>query len=232
MLYLTEFRKGTFGQMKYNNTIHGTFENRQNRFAAHVRIDGKSEIVHVKNTGRMQELLFPSAEVVLEIADNPNRKTKYDLVSVYKEKLGWVNIDSQAPNKVAGEWLAEQDYTYIKPEYKYGDSRLDFYMEKGDEKFLMEIKGCNLEINGKGYFPDAPSTRAVKHLRELTKAVSDGYHCIVAFVIPMEGVTEVLPNVDTHPEFADALEEAKNAGVEVWYLPCAVTEDTLRIIEM
>lgn len=215
--------------MKYNNTIHGKFEDRQNRFAARVWIGGKLETVHVKNTGRMRELLFPGAEVVLEISDNPNRKTKYDLISVYKETLGWVNIDSQAPNQVVGEWLVKQDYTYIRPEYKYGDSRLDFYVEKGGDKFLMEIKGCNLEINGKGYFPDAPSTRAVKHLQELTKALSAGYHCIVAFVIPMEGITEVLPNVDTHPEFGEALEEARNAGVEVWYLSCSVTEDTLEI---
>lgn len=217
--------------MKYQKTIHGKFEDRQNRFVARVWIDGRLETVHVKNTGRMRELLFPGADVVLEISDHPNRKTKYDLVSVYKEKLGWVNIDSQAPNKVVGEWLKKQNYTYVKPEYKYGDSRLDFYMEKDDEKFLMEVKGCNLEIDGRGYFPDAPSTRAVKHLQELTKAVFAGFHCIAAFVIPMEGVTEVLPNADTHPEFGEALEEAKNAGVEVWYLPCSVTEDALEIID-
>lgn len=216
--------------MLYRNTIKGKFEDRTNRFIAHVWIDGKLETVHVKNTGRMGELLLPGAEVVLEIAENPKRKTKYDLISVYKESLGWVNVDSQATNKVMAEWLDTQDYSYIKPEFKYGDSRLDFYMEKGNEKFLMEVKGCNLEINGKGYFPDAPSTRAVKHLQELTKAVSAGYRCIVAFVIPMEGVTEVLPNMETHPEFGEALEAAKEAGVEVWNLPCMVTENTLSIV--
>ncbi len=215
--------------MKYKNTVHGKFHDRQNRFVARVWIGDQLETVHVKNTGRMRELLLPGADVTLEISDNPNRKTKYDLISVYKEKLGWVNIDSQAPNKVAAEWLEKQDFTYIRPEYKYGDSRLDFYMEKGNEKFLMEVKGCNLEIDGKGYFPDAPSVRAVKHLRELTKAVSAGFHCIVAFVIPMAGVTEVLPNMDTHPEFGEALEEAKAAGVRVWYLSCVVKEDALEI---
>lgn len=215
--------------MKYKNTVKGKFEKRKNRFIAQVEINGNSETVHVKNTGRLGELLVPGAEVVLEQSDKPERKTKYDLISVYKENLGWVNIDSQATNKVVAEWLAGQGYTYIKPEYKYGDSRLDFYMERGEEKFLMEIKGCTLEIDGVGYFPDAPSERAVKHLRELIKAVSEGYHCIVAFVIAMEGVTEVRPNRTAHPEFGQALEEAKKAGVEVWHLTCAVEENRLSI---
>ena len=138
--------------MRYKNVVTGTFVRRHNRFVAEVIINGSLETVHVKNTGRMGELLFPDAKVALTCSDNPNRKTKYDLISVYKESLGWVNIDSQAPNKIVGEWLATQDYTFIKPEYKYGDSRLDFYMEKGDEKYLMEVKGCTLEINGIGYF--------------------------------------------------------------------------------
>lgn len=215
--------------MKYKNTVKGKFEKRKNRFIAQVEINGKSETVHVKNTGRLGELLVSGAEVVLEQSDKPERKTKYDLISVYKENLGWVNIDSQATNKVVAEWLDGQGYTYIKPEYKYGDSRLDFYMERGEEKFLMEVKGCTLEIDGVGYFPDAPSERAVKHLRELTKAISEGYHCIVAFVIAMEGVTEVRPNRTTHPEFGQALEEAKKAGVEVWHLTCTVEEDRLSI---
>lgn len=139
--------------MKYTNVTEGEFVGRNNRFTAEVLIGGVQETVHVKNTGRMKELLFPGARVTLTCSDNPNRKTKYDLISVYKESLGWVNIDSQAPNKVVGEWLAGSDYTFIKPEYKYGDSRLDFYMEKKDEKYLMEVKGCTLEIDGIGYFP-------------------------------------------------------------------------------
>ena len=120
--------------MKYRNIILGKFIDRPNRFIAHVDIDGCVKTVHVKNTGRCKELLLPEARVVLEKSDNPNRKTAYDLIAVYKEKLGWVNIDSQAPNKVAGEWLETRGFDYVKPECKYGDSRIDFYMEKGNDK--------------------------------------------------------------------------------------------------
>lgn len=217
--------------MKYSNVTEGTFVRRLNRFVAEVNINNKLETVHVKNTGRMGELLFPNARVALTETGNPNRKTKYDLISVYKESLGWVNIDSQAPNKVVGEWLATQDYTFIKPEYKYGDSRLDFYMEKEEVTYLMEVKGCTLEIDGIGYFPDAPSERAVRHLRELIRAKNQGYHCIIAFVIAMPEVKKVLPNMTTHPAFGVALEEARKAGVEVWYLPCEITKDSIKITE-
>lgn len=215
--------------MKYNNTIHGSFCSRKNRFVAEVMIDGRQETVHVKNTSRCRELLLPGAEVVLERAANPSRKTKYDLISVYKEGLGWVNIDSQAPNKIVRAWLEAQDYDLVRPEYTIGDSRIDFYMEKGDQKYLMEVKGCTLEIDGIGYFPDAPTERGIKHLRELKKAAQEGYQCYAAFVIQMEGITEVRPNIETHKEFGEALEEAENAGVKVLYLGCAVTEDTLEI---
>lgn len=215
--------------MQYQNTIHGKFLNRSNRFIAQVEIEGKTETVHVKNTGRCRELLLPGAEVVLEISDNPNRKTKYDLISAYKESLGWVNIDSQAPNKVAKEWLEKQHFTKIKPEYTYGASRIDFYMEKGEEKYLMEVKGCTLAIGGIGYFPDAPTERGIKHLRELTKAAGQGYHCYAAFVIQMENIHEVRPNVNTHPEFGLALQEAMTAGVQVLHLECSVTENMLLI---
>lgn len=213
--------------MKYNHIITATFWDRPNRFIAHVWVDGVLETVHVKNTGRCKELLLPRAKVVLEVSDNPNRKTKYDLIAVYKEGLGLVNIDSQAPNKVTAEWLATQDYTYVKSEYTYGKSRVDFYMEKGDEKYLMEVKGCTLEIDGVGYFPDAPTERGVKHLRELAGAVQQGYHCAIAFVIQMEGVTEVRPYGIRHKEFEKAFEEAKEAGVEVFFLCCRVEENSL-----
>ena len=143
--------------MKYEHITYGKFDSRPNRFIARVLVDGRLETVHVKNTGRCRELLFPGVDVILEVSDNPKRKTKYDLIGVYKENSGWVNIDSQAPNKVVMEWLEQQEYTYIKPEYTYGDSRIDFYMEKGEEKFLMEVKGCTLEVDGIGYFPDAPT---------------------------------------------------------------------------
>ena len=216
--------------MKYREITEGWFIDRPNRFIAHVDIDGRVETVHVKNTGRCRELLRPGAVVCLEVSDNPRRKTKYDLISVFKENLGWVNIDSQAPNKVVREWLEKQDYDLIKPEYKYGDSRIDFYMEKGDTKYLMEVKGCTLEIDGIGYFPDAPTQRGVKHLQELTRASGEGYECTAAFVIQMEGVTEVRPNIKTHPQFGQALEEAEAAGVRIMCLQCRVGKDTLEII--
>lgn len=216
--------------MKYNKTIHGQFCSRLNRFVAEVMINGKQETVHVKNTGRCKELLLPGTEVVLEISDNPSRKTKYDLICVYKENLGWVNIDSQAPNKVVKEWLVKQDYDMIRPEYSIGNSRIDFYMEKDGQKYLMEVKGCTLEIDGIGYFPDAPTERGVKHLRELQKAAQKGYQCYVAFVIQMEGIHEVRPNVKTHPEFGVALEEARQAGVQVLCLGCTVGENELEIV--
>ena len=217
--------------MKYERTIRGIFKDRPNRFIAHVLVEGVLETVHVKNTGRCKELLLPNSEVILEVSDNPARKTKYDLIAVYKKSLGWVNIDSQAPNKVVKEWLEKQSYTFIKPEYTYGESRIDFYMEKEDATFLMEVKGCTLEIDGVGYFPDAPTERGVKHLKELIKAAESGIHCYAAFVIQMEGISEVRPNVETHKAFGDTLEEAQKAGVEVLYFLCKVTEDTLEIIE-
>lgn len=213
--------------MRYKETVKGRFISRPNRFIARVSINGTEETVHVKNTGRCKELLLPDSEVILEVSDNPSRKTKYDLIAVYKEGLGLVNIDSQAPNKVALEWLKTQNFDHIKPEYTIGSSRIDFYMEKGNEKFLLEVKGCTLEIDGIGYFPDAPTERGVKHLRELTALQNEGYNCAVAFVIQMEGITEVRPNLITHPQFGTALEEARSVGVKILFLPCCVTEKEL-----
>lgn len=170
-------------------------------------------------------------DVRLEVCDNPNRKTKYDLVAVYKPSLGWVNIDSQAPNKVVQEWLQTEGYDLVRPEYTYGGSRIDFYMEKGEEKYMLEVKGCTLEVDGIGYFPDAPTLRGVKHLHELAKAAQQGYHCAVAFVIQMEGVAEVRPNTATHPQFAEALAQARTAGVKVLFLLCRVEPDGLAITQ-
>lgn len=217
--------------MQYREVIEGKFVDRPNRFIAHVMVNGVTETVHVKNTGRCRELLLPGVDVRLEVSDNPARKTKYDLVAVYKKTLGWVNIDSQAPNKVVKEWLDTQDYDLVRPEYRYGASRVDFYMEKGDMKYLMEVKGCTLEIDGIGYFPDAPTERGVKHLRELAGASKAGYDCTVAFVVQMEGVREVRPCVSIHKEFGEALDEAKRSGVKVLYLLCEVGCDTLKIVE-
>lgn len=217
--------------MKYNNITRAVFLKRPNRFIAEVDIDGHREIVHVKNTGRCKELLIPGCEVWLTAPGTPERKTKYDLVAVRRNTGILFNIDSQAPNKVVKEWLDEQDYDKVIPEYTYGDSRIDFYMERGDEQYLMEVKGCTLEVNGIGYFPDAPTERGVKHLRELAAAVGNGYKAMLAFVIQMDGVSEVRPNIDTHAEFGIAFDEAKAAGVEVLFLKCHVEPDTLVIID-
>lgn len=213
--------------MKYNHVIEGIFVDRPNRFIAHVNVDGIIETVHVKNTGRCKELLLPGVKVILEVPENKERKTKYDLIGVYKKNFGLINIDSQAPNKVAKEWLENKGYEYIKPEYTYGQSRIDFYMENRGEKYLMEVKGCTLERDGIGYFPDAPTERGIKHIHELIKAKKEGYNAILAFVIQMEGVCEVRPNVETHPEFGDAISEAKEAGVKIEFIKCKVETDRL-----
>ena len=213
--------------MKYQNSTRGIFLDRPNRFIAHVEVDGHIETVHVKNTGRCRELLLPGAEVWLTAPGTEGRKTKYDLIAVRKSNGILINIDSQAPNTVVHEWLKKQQYDLIRPEYTYGDSRIDFYLERGSERTLMEVKGCTLEVDGTGYFPDAPTARGVKHLHELSKALTDGYRAVLAFVIQMEGITEVRPNIQTHPEFGTAFEEAKAAGVRILFLPCHVEPDGL-----
>ena len=215
--------------MKYNNITPGIFLKRPNRFIAEVEIDGQKETVHVKNTGRCRELLIPGCEVWLTEPGTPGRKTKYDLVAVRKSSGVLFNIDSQAPNKVVKQWLETMDYNRVVPEYTYGDSRIDFYMERGKEKFLMEVKGCTLEVDGVGYFPDAPTERGVKHIRELIKAKKAGFNAILAFVIQMDGVTEVRPNTEMHPEFGEAMNDAKMAGVEILFLTCHVEPDKLEI---
>lgn len=153
--------------MNYQAITEGRFLDRPNRFVAHVCIDGVTHTVHVKNTGRCRELLLPGALVRLERSDNPNRKTLYDLVAALKEGLGWVNIDSQAPNQVVKEWLEAQPFDFIKPEYTYGNSRVDFYMERGDQKYLLEVKGCTLEIDGIGYDTLSVSADAPVFLHKL-----------------------------------------------------------------
>jgi len=215
--------------MKYQNTARGIFINRPNRFIAHVEVGGRTETVHVKNTGRCRELLLPGAEVWLTAPGTEGRKTKYDLIAVRKSNGIMTNIDSQAPNAVVREWLENQQYDLIRPEYTYGGSRIDFYLERGAERTLMEVKGCTLEADGIGYFPDAPTERGVRHLHELVKAVNHGYHAVLAFAIQMEGITEVRPNTQTHPEFGTAFEEAKAAGVRILFLPCHVEPDGLWI---
>lgn len=221
--------------MRYdsNSICKARFLSRPNRFIAEVEIDGRTERVHVKNTGRCKELLIPGCEVYLNRSDKSERKTKYDLVAAVKENGLLVNMDSQAPNQAVKEWLAEQGFAKVIPEYTYGSSRIDFYMEKEEKgelkKYLMEVKGCTLEIDGVGYFPDAPTERGIKHIRELIKAKEEGYYPILSFVIQMEGVREVRPNITTHREFGDAIKAAKIAGVEIRCFTCYVEPDSLII---
>ncbi len=215
--------------MKYDNIIYGTFVRRLNRFTAVAEICGGEQLVHVKNTGRCSQVLVEGAKVALQPAANPDRKTAYDLISALSSDNGWVNIDSTAPNVVAGEWLAEQDFTFVHPEHKYGASRIDFYMERGSERFLMEVKGCTFREGDTGYFPDAPTERGIRHLSELSRAVSEGCTAIAAYVIPMNGVMTVRPNMSIHPEYGYALDAAVKAGVKVLFLRCRCEADSLAI---
>lgn len=228
--------------MNYSRIKKAVFLSRPNRFIARVLLEGKTETVHVKNTGRCKELLVPEATVYLEESDNPARKTKYDLVAVEKitpeNKKILINMDSLAPNKVAEEWIrANITYfpkiTLLKSEYTLGDSRFDFYVEFQDEKsndhkMLIEVKGCTLEKAGAALFPDAPTLRGLKHVRELTAFQKSGeYECMVLLIVQMKGCSFFTPNHDTHPEFAEALKEARNAGVKILAVECEVTPNSL-----
>ncbi len=220
--------------MIYNNIYPGKFISRPNRFIANIEIDGKTEVCHVKNTGRCKELLLTGADVFVQKSVNPERKTAYDLISVYKNGM-LINMDSQAPNKVFYEWARESDFfsdmTLIKPEYKYKNSRFDFYIEADDRKILVEVKGVTLENDGVVSFPDAPTERGVKHLKELIDATKNGYDTYVFFIIQMEKCTYFTPNRVNHPEFADALTDAKNSGVNIVAVNLKVTENELMISE-
>lgn len=211
--------------MKYRHIVQAEFVERPNRFIAYVNIDGQREKVHVKNTGRCKELLVKGAKVYLDKSDNPNRSTAYDLVAAKKGNR-MVNLDSQAPNKVVEEYLATKelfpDLVFVRPETTYGNSRFDFYVETKTEKIFIEVKGVTLEEDGVVRFPDAPSERAVKHVEELIQAKRDGYRVFVIFVIQMEGVKYFTPNTDTHPEFAESLYKARQAGVEILAYDCKV----------
>ena len=211
--------------MRYHDVREARFLFRPNRFIAHVELDGKEEVVHVKNTGRCRELLTPGARVWLAEGKNPDRKTRWDLIAVQKgDRL--INMDSQAPNQVAREWLEAGGLfpraDRIQPEYTYGNSRFDLYAEAEGRKILMEVKGVTLEEEGVVRFPDAPSQRAVKHLEELVRAREEGYETYVFFVIQMKGVRYFTPNRETHPEFAQALEAAAAAGVKILAYDCRV----------
>ena len=211
--------------MKYNNILTGEFISRPNRFIAKISVNGREETVHVKNTGRCRELLVPGAEVILERAENENRKTKFDLVSVYKgDRL--INMDSQAPNKIAGELLHKLfPGAQIQPEQKYKNSRIDFFINDNGTKIFTEVKGVTLEENGIAMFPDAPTERGVKHVRELTESVKEGYEACILFIVQMKGIRLLTPNYTTHREFGEALKDAYKAGVKIIAYDCKVSED-------
>lgn len=218
--------------MKYKNIRKAEFVSRKNRFIAEIKLDGNIYSCHVKNTGRLKELLVPGAEVFVEETDNKERKTRYSLISVKKGKEV-VNIDSQAPNKVFYEWVKNGGFcegaVLIKPEKTFGNSRFDCYIETEKDKIFVEVKGVTLEKNGTALFPDAPTERGVKHLRELCECVREGYKAYIVFVVQMKGVHSFSPNIETHKEFADALAECKEKGVNILCVDCDVTPDTLRI---
>lgn len=218
--------------MKYCNIHKGIFLSRPNRFIAICDVDGTEQVCHVKNTGRCKELLVSGCTVYLEKSANPNRKTAFDLVAV--EKAGVLfNIDSYAPNRVFGELLEQgglfSDTTLIKPETAYDNSRFDFYVEHGNKKAFIEVKGVTLEEDGILMFPDAPTERGVKHIYELCKAIDGGYESYIAFVIQTENARYFTPNRITHPEFAKALEYAREKGVNILCFTCKTTPDTLKI---
>jgi sugar fermentation stimulation protein A len=217
--------------MRYDNMTPGIFRARPNRFIAHIEIDGAVEICHVKNTGRCRELLVPGCTVWCQRSDNPNRKTKFDLIAVQKgDRL--INMDSQAPNKAAGEWLASGglgEISELRPEVKHGDSRYDFSFIKDGKRCFLEVKGCTLEEDGVCAFPDAPTERGAKHIRGLTEAAQAGYGAYILFVIQMSDVKYIRPHDETDPEFGAALREAAQNGVRILAMDCAITPDTMDI---
>lgn len=220
--------------MNYLNIKKGIFIKRPNRFIAHVNVDGVEEIVHVKNTGRCQEILVPGAVVYIQESCKQGRKTRWDLIAAEKgERI--INMDSQIPDKAVRTWLEAgnliQGITNVRPEYPYGKSRIDLYAEAGDRKILIEVKGVTLEDNGVVRFPDAPSERAVRHVEELCRAVKEGYEAYVFFVIQMKGVRYFTPNMDTHPEFGIALREASAQGVKVIAYDCNVAADSIEVAD-
>lgn len=220
--------------MEYKNIRQAKFISRKNRFTAEILIDGKVQLCHVKNTGRLKELLLKDARVYVEEHDDASRKTRFSLIAVQKGGEV-VNIDSQAPNKVFYEWVRNGGFidgvTLIKPEKTFGNSRFDCYIEAGDRKMFVEVKGVTLEKNGVALFPDAPTERGVKHLRELCECKKEGYEASIVFVVQMKGVHSFTPNSDTHAEFAKTLKECALCGVDVICVDCEVTPSTLKIDE-
>lgn len=219
--------------MQYQQVKRGLFLARPNRFIAQVELDGQTETVHVKNTGRCRELLVPGATVYVEGSDNPKRKTKYDLIAVEKGSL-LINMDAQAPNHLFAEWARggnfRKNLTLLRPETTWGNSRFDFYWEDSlGKRGFVEVKGVTLEEEGLALFPDAPTERGVKHLRELAECRAAGYEAAVCFVVQMAGMKGFSPNERTHPDFGAALREARDAGVEILVEGCTVTPEQVEI---
>ena len=218
--------------MRYAKVVSGTFLNRPNRFIAEVELNGQVERVHVKNTGRCRELLVPGCTCYLSDSGNPERKTRYDLIAVHKGEL-LINMDSQVVNTVAGEYLESgklfSKEAKIRREVTFGKSRFDFYIEDGSRKVFLEVKGVTLENDGVAAFPDAPTERGVKHLKELVSAWEKGYESYVLFVIQMKGVHLFTPNDVTHPAFGETLRFAAGQGVKILAMDCLVTPDTIEI---
>lgn len=223
--------------MKYKNVVKGEFLSRPNRFIAKVKIKEEIHTVHVKNTGRCKELLVPNATVYLDLADNPNRKTKYDLIAVEKQIANddflLINMDSQVVNAAAEEWLKKGDLfgkdAIIRREVTFGKSRFDFYIEKDNRKIFLEVKGVTLEKGGIASFPDAPTERGVKHIKELITCCNQGYEGYILFVMQMKGVARFTPNDLTHQAFGDALREAEKSGVKIMAMDCVVTPQSIEI---
>ena len=218
--------------MRYERIRTGTFFLRRNRFVAEVEIDGEVVDCHVKNTGRCRELFIPGVKIVLQESDNPNRKTRYDLVAVYKNGQ-LINVDSQVTNTVVEEWVKESGYfpdlKLVKREVTYGKSRFDLYVEYGEDKrAFIEVKGVTLEEDGVARFPDAPTLRGVKHVEELIACMQDGYEAYLFFVVQMKHIKHVEPNWKTHPEFGYALQKAADAGVHLLAYDCLMTEDSIK----
>lgn len=217
--------------MDYQNVISGVFLTRPNRFIAHIEINGAVEICHVKNTGRCRELLVPGCTVYCQRSANPNRKTKFDLIAVQKGGR-LINMDSQAPNRAAGEWLQKGglgDISELRPEVRHGDSRYDFSFVKDGKRCFLEVKGCTLESDGICAFPDAPTERGAKHIRGLTDAAREGYGAYILFVIQMSDVKYIRPHDETDPAFGQTLREAAQNGVQVLAMDCTVTPDTMEV---
>lgn len=216
--------------MTYNNIKQGVFLSRPNRFIAEISINGQIEIAHVKNTGRCKELLIPNATIFLDESANPKRKTKYDLISVYKDnKL--INMDSGAPNKIIAEWILNgnlfKNINIFKPETTYRNSRFDFYIEADNKKIFIEVKGVTLEENGIVLFPDAPTERGVKHINELCLSLEENYEAYIIFVVQMNNVLYFTPNINTHKDFGIALKRAEKLGVNILAIDCDVTIDSI-----